>query len=49
MMPGTLARAEPTRLAGFAAASLVAQARHRTPFRNSSGATERKGTPGTGR
>ncbi len=48
MMPGTPARAEPT-LAGFAAASLVPQARHRTPLRSSSGVTERKGTTGTGR
>ncbi len=48
MMPGTLARAETT-LAGFAAASLVAQARHRTAFRGFSGVTERKRTPGTSR
>ncbi len=45
MRPATLLGAAPARFAAFAAAALVAQARHRERFRDSSGVGERKGHP----
>ncbi len=43
MRPGTLVGVDPARFAGFAAASLVAQAQRRERSRGSSGVGERRG------